>query len=365
METLVMSESTETEAHLRALSQLVLNPNKSAEAVHHIARLNRTGRDELLSLADAHHVVIRAFQTLEQSTVEAVHGRLIELAKSVLERERNRIAKALAALQRVCAELNAAGCPVAVMKTLDHWPDFGNDLDLITTGDERCVVHVLQDVLQASSLTRTIGDRLAHKRSFALPGVQEQVEMHVKRLGQAGEHTKLAARFISRRRPANCNDYTFLVPAPEERVIAATLQRMYRHLYIRLCDVCNTAGLIEARLLDYAELRAAAEECGIWPGVATYLKVVADYVERYRGESLELPANVLASARFGAEKMFLRGKYFWFPVLPQGLALYAQQFGHTAKSGDVPGIARLSLIPPLASVAALVYAVVGRSERIW
>jgi hypothetical protein len=51
--------------------------------------------------------------------------------------------------------------------------------------------------------------------------------------------------------------------------------------------------------------------------------------------------------------------------LPQGLALYAQQFGHTAKSGDVPGIARLSLIPPLASVAALVYAVVGRSERIW
>jgi hypothetical protein len=360
-----MSNNRNTEAHLRALSRLVFNPATSDEAVRHIARLNQAGRDELLRLADAHHVVIRAFQTLEQSTAEPAHGKLIELARSVLDGERNRIANALVGLHSVCAELDAAGCPVAVMKTLDHWPDFGNDLDLITTGDERRVVHVLQDVLQASSLTRTIGDRLAHKRSFALPGVQEQVEMHVKRLGQAGEHTKLAARFISRRRPANFHEYTFLVPAPEERVIAATLQRMYRHLYIRLCDVCNTASLIEARLIDYAELRAAAEECGIWPGVATYLKVVSDYVEGYRGERLVLPAEVLAAAQFGAEKMFLRGKYFWFPVLPQGLALYARQFGHTAQSGNVSGIARLSLIPPLASVAALVYAVVGRSERIW
>src|SRR6202011_3896474 len=105
------------------------------------------------------------------------------------------------------------------------------------------------------------------------------------------------------RQPGNFRGYTFQVPAPEERVMAAALGRMYRHLYIRICDVCNAASLIENRQLDYARLRTAAEEGGIWPGVATYLMVVSDYVKKYRGESLKLPEEVIASARFGVEKM--------------------------------------------------------------
>jgi hypothetical protein len=252
-----------------------------------------------------------------------------------------------------------------VMKTLDHWPDFGSDLDLITMGDKTRVLHLLKSVLGGRRCMRTLADRLAHKRSFALPGLAEQVELHIQRLGQVGEHIKLAARFIDRRQPETFGAYTFLVPAPEERVMAATLQRMYRHLHMRICDVCNTAQLIKCRQLDYAGLRAAAEEGGIWPGVATYLMVVSDYVKKYRGQSLELPDQVVASARFGAEKVFPRGLYCRFPVVPYGLALYAHQLRHIARSGDIHGTARLSLVPPLASIGALAYALMGSSERIW
>ena len=65
-------------------------------------------------------------------------------------------------------------------------------------------------------------------------------------------------------------DLTFLVPAPEERLIVATLQRMYRHFYFRVCDIVNTAALLESGELDFDELKRAADLGGIWPGVATY-----------------------------------------------------------------------------------------------
>jgi hypothetical protein len=288
-----------------------------------------------------------------------------QFARTALKTEQARIANALKFLDEIFQELECAGCPVAVMKTLDHWPDFGNDLDLITMADERRIQSIFRSRFNGRPLTRTLGDYLAHKRSFALPGLREEVEIHIGRLGQAGEHIELARRFLTRRIPVEFNGYTFLSPAPEERILAGTLQRMYRHLYFRVCDILNTARMIESGCVDYKQLRTAADLGGIWDGVATYLRITSEYLREYRGTGLDLPEQVLAAARFGADKMFARGKFLCIPVLPQSLALYANQFAHFARSGNLTATARLSLLPPLASVAALAYAVAGSSDRIW
>ena len=316
-------------------------------------------------MADMHHVTIRALKPLERQAQAEGHSELAESLRTVLDQEHRRISRAMAGLQTVCSELEAAGCAVAVMKTLDHWPDFGSDLDLIVTGDETQVVQVLKHVLRGRRCMLTMADHIAHKRCFALPGLPEQVEVHVNRLGHAGEHSKLAERFIARRVAAHFGEYTFQVPAPEEQVIAAALQRMYRHLYVRICDICNTARLMDGQQLDYAELHVAAKQAGVWPGVATYLAIVSDYVERYRAPNWNFPAEVIAAARFGADSLSVRGSFFRFPFLPHGLGLYATQLKDTALGGEVPSIARLSLIPPLASMGALASMLVGSSERVW
>jgi hypothetical protein len=140
---------------------------------------------------------------------------------------------------------------------------------------------------------------------------------------------------------------------------------MYRNLYIRICDVFNTARLIENKMLNYVDLREAAEEAGVWPGVATFLTLAVDYVKKYRGDRLELPDSVIASSHFRADRTLVRGEFFRFPVLPYGLGLYIRQLRQTAHSGNIPGTARLSLVPPLASIGALAYAVTGNSGRVW
>ena len=362
---MAMRRNLRTEAHLHALSLLASSPQRSADAVHHVARLDQAGREEFFRLADIHHVVIRALQTLARDAAAGGQAELANLAQAAVDQEQERIAKAVAALQRICVELEAAGCPVAVMKTLDHWPDFGSDLDLVTMADARHIESVFLERLNGRLLARSLGDHLAHKRGFKVEGLRETVEIHVGRLGQAGEHTGLARRFLDRRVPATFKGNTFLLPAPEERIIEGTLERMYRHLYFRLCDIYDTARIVESGSVDYKELRAAADLGGIWAGVATHLRITSEYLREYRGTGLHLPKDVLAAARFGEDKLITRSKYIWVPILPQSCALFARQYAQLVWSGNVSATVRLSLLPPLASIAVLAHAVGANSERIW
>jgi hypothetical protein len=348
---------------LQALTQLTLAPLNAGAAVSYVAGLNDSQRQQLASLADSNHVIIRAFRVIAQQAGD--NTVLAAWANDVIAREQQRIENALTFLHHVCDELEQGGCPTTVMKSLDHWPDLGNDLDLYTTADERKVVNIMLKRLGAHTEPRSWGDRLANKWNFSIPGLPESVEVHAQRLGQTGEHRAMARRFVTRRVPRTVEGMTFLVPAPEERVIVATLQRMYRHFYFRVCDIANTAALLESGQLDFAELQKAADLGGVWPGVATYLKIVCDYVRAYAGSAPDLPQEVLAAARFGGEVIFDRGKFLRVPIMPQGADLYTRQVTHTALRGDVPATLRLSLLPYLASAAAVAFRITGSDKGIW
>ncbi|MGB7553457.1 MAG: hypothetical protein WBM04_03740 [Candidatus Korobacteraceae bacterium] len=348
---------------IRALSQLTLAPENSEEAVAFVAGLSDVQRDRLVALADANHVVIRAISVVAQNA--GGNSTLKDWATGVVAKENQRIQNALTFLHHICSELENRACPTTVMKSLDHWPDLGNDLDLYTTADERRVIDVMLNRMGAHIEPRSWGDRLANKWNFAIPGLPESVEVHAKRLGQTGEHTAMAKRFVSRRVPKTLLGLTFMVPAPEESLIVATLQRMYRHFYFRVCDIANTVALLESGALDFNELKRAADLGGIWAGVATYLKIVCDYAREYRGSAPALPAEVIAAARFGGEVIHVRGKFLRVPILPNGADLYTRQVTQVALRGDVAATLRLSLLPYLASAAAVAFRITGSDKGIW
>jgi len=356
--------STKSARNLHLLSQMAL-AGDAVEAVKEIAAMDHPQRDEFRRLAHDHHVVIRAFRILHTRAVEIRETELAYWTAKVLEAEEARIANALEFLAEICNRLEAAGCRVVVMKSLDHWPDIGNDLDLYTSADEPSTRQVLQEKLRGSSQPRAWGDRLAGKWNYRIPGLNTTIEIHHQRLGQTGEHRALARRFITRRVPLQILNYSFLVPAPEEQVIAATLQRMYRHLYVRICDVANTAGLVESGELNYAELRTAADWGGIWPGVASCLKIVSDYLLQYRERGLDLPKSVIRDAQLNGDNLVVRGPWLRLPIFPKIAVFYGKQMASMALRGDLPGTMRLSLLPPLASAAKVAYKLTGDHRGIW
>jgi len=288
---------------------------------------------------------------------------LSDQCAAALLQEQRRIRQALRVLEAVCDALESAGCSAIVIKSLDHWPDIGSDLDLYTEGREEQVIGILQERFAAEVLPRSWGDRLAHKWNFKLPGLPEAIEVHVGCLGQTGEHLDLAYRVARRAIPRTVAGHTFRVPATEERVLITTLQRMYRHFYCRLCDIVDTTKLIQSQELDYVLLRSAAESCGIWPGVAAFLNTVADYARGY-GVDLELPAGVISSAS-QEHALQLRGDFLRISIVPKAAGLFFRQVVDAGAQRNLRTVSRLSLLPGLAAAAFVAHKITGNDKGIW
>lgn len=322
-----------------------------------IAALDGKERTDLLELANTQHVIVRTLSLLEGASFAS------NWYRDVLAAERTRTAHALRDLQPICEALESHGCKLAVIKSLDHWPDFGSDLDLYTSADERIIEAVMWHEFHATLAERSWGDRLAHKWNFRVPGLPELVEIHVRYLGQTGEHNQMAHRVIERRVATTIGSRTFYVPAPEERIVISTLQRMYRHFYFRLCDMADVAALLQTNQLDLAELRKAADIGGIWPGVATFLFLVAEYARSY-GVNVQLSEEVIAATYSPHIRVHFEDGFLRVPKLPAA-GLYGAQLLRAGRNHDLRAICRLPLLPPLAVSALVAMHWTGSDKGVW
>ena len=107
------------------LSLLTLNPQHCDGAFTAFEHLSEGERDELLSLAESNHVVLRALDPLAQqarkrsatASEDAGNGAaslawIAAWAEARIEIERRRVANALGALHSICRELETAGVGV-------------------------------------------------------------------------------------------------------------------------------------------------------------------------------------------------------------------------------------------------------------
>src|SRR5215472_12328372 len=116
--------------YIDAFFKLTLKPTATADLLPLLNSLTPEQRQDFVDLADSNHVVIRAFEVINRFAGNRGNAELQAWAVEVLSEERARIANALNHLQPVCDALEEEDCLSVVMKTLDHWPDLGNDLDL-------------------------------------------------------------------------------------------------------------------------------------------------------------------------------------------------------------------------------------------
>jgi hypothetical protein len=358
---------------LKLLSCLVLPRSKGSSAsdaartdlTQELMNLSRAEFDDLVELAGSNHVIVRGLEAFLSLVSENDDPVRVEWARSALQNELARIESAVGFLHEVCTALEQNGCRLAVIKSLDHLPDLGSDLDLFTTARAEDVITAMQSNFSAKLAPRSWGDRLAHKWNFIVPGLPELIEVHVGRLGQTGEQAAIANTLLDRARWIQIGERSFRTTSISDRLMISTLQRMYRHFYFRLCDIGDTAELVDAGAIDYQHLRASASIAGIWQGVATYLAIVSDYVQCYRGVELDLPNFVRDSARFGGEHVYYSKSFLRVPIMPQSVRLYSSQLAVIIGRGEFHNGARLSLLPWLATAAVVGQKLTGSDKGIW
>jgi hypothetical protein len=355
------------------LSRLLLPPlvGNSASALREeewMSELKRISQDkfaDLQALASSNHVVVRGLEAFFGKMRDAKDRIRAEWAQSALAVERGRIKTALKFLADICDKFGNDGYGVTVIKSLDHWPDLGSDIDLYTDANPDDVFNLMRTSFDAQIAPRSWGDCLAGKWNFLVPGLPEAVEIHMGRLGQTGEQVAFASHLAKRSRLAVIGDHRFRIPSASDRLMISTLQRMYRHFYFRLCDIVDSAALVKTGCVDYVDLRSSASNAGIWEGVATYLTIVSDYVEMYRGSSLDLPQFVKASARFGGHEVYYGNGFLRVPILPQSAGLYVSQLSGLLRKRELHNSARLSLLPWLATAAVVGQKLTGSDKGVW
>jgi hypothetical protein len=357
---------------LVVLSQLLLqnrggNASESASTSAKIGveKITRAEFDEMLALADANHVVVRAFDIALGILRNAGDEERAGWMSAALDKENARVQNAVSFLHRICDAFQEEGLNATVIKSLDHWPDLGSDLDMYTNAEPAKVIQLMTRRFQAQLAPRSWGDRLACKWNFVIPGLSESVEIHMGRLGQTGEQITLAERLPGRARQVQIDGRSFRVPHVSDRLMISTLQRMYRHFYFRLCDIVDSTEIAETGAIDFGDLQRSAAASGIWEGVATYLVIVSDYVEHYRGMGLDLPRSVTETARFGGEQIYFAKDFLRVPILPQSARLYGTQLGGLLRKGELQSSARLGLLPWLATAAAVGLKLTGSDKGIW
>ncbi len=378
-----MSPVRNSTGHLEILSQLLLCSKASpvqrdlgsdggelvfdyeGQTLDAIYGLSIEDLEEIRALANSNHVLVRSFEPLRNALTGVGRSREARFVAEVLENENARIRNALSFLHKICAALEECGCPVTVIKSLDHWPDLGSDLDLYTGVDAHRIIELLKSRFGASLADRSWGDRLANKWNFIVPGLPELIELHAGRLGQMGEQTAVTVSLAARSRWAEIGGYTFRIAASEDRFVISTLQRMYRHFYIRLCDIVDNAALIESRALNFDYLYTIGVRAGLWEGIASYLVLISQYVKAYRASGLHLPSRVTQSARMGIAEIAFRSQFLRIPIVPHSVSLYASELKNLLLRGELRNSFRLGLMPGLATAAVVEQKLTGTDKGIW
>jgi len=349
--------------HLAAASQEAGCADRLHAVLRTIHEMTDAQLEELLSFAELQRVQVRTLTILANAAAECEGRR--DLVEQRLSQELAQMQNAVLQWSRIVAALEGYGISVMVIKTLDHWPDIGSDLDLFTMAPAGEICRVMTGSLGAKILPQSWGDRLACKWNFKVPGLPQPVEIHVQRLGQTGEQRSLPLHLLESSVRREVYGQSFRVPSPEHQIAIVALQRMYRHFYIRLTDIVNLAKLLRESAVDFQRLRQITEPIALWPGIATLLQIVCDYSETYGATPLTVPADVHAAACFTEGSTYVDQQFLRIPMMPQATGLYCRQWGKTAVSRNFRSLSRLTLLPLLAAAAMVSFRLTGNDKGIW
>lgn len=311
--------------------------------------------ERVVKLARDNVVTVRLGSKLLEAGVEPMG---VDLAAPLLE-ERKRQERMTDLLIRIAQALKAEGLESCLIKTPDHRPDMGHDLDFLVPFGAADRVDALCRALGGERKGQSVCDRLAGKTSYAFDG--GTAEWHVGLLGQVGEDRWWPRQILLTPQKWGDVNPAIAIPAPEHRFLLQVQQRLYRHFFLRLGDVINSISLIKSGTLDWEGLRRAATRIGIWRGCLTYLGYLKSIHEVVLGRPLEVELPSGEAPGDGRDELGYRRSFIRFPRFRVVTRLYREKASALLGYRQWENLGRISLLPLLAAGELFAMKVLRRS----
>jgi hypothetical protein len=227
----------------------------------------------------------------------------------------------------------------------------GGDIDLFVSGRTPAVDEAVLRGTPAAPVGKDFRGRMSGVTAYRVGGGEFVLEIFHGRLGVLGEHGTLVGQLIRNAERGRVGGAEFLLPSPEDLLVLHGMQRVYRHGFIRLCDVLSTASLVGREGLDWDYVLRTSEQLGTAYGLRSYLTYVGQICRETLGREL-LPGGVRARP---ADADCGRGRFsngvFVFPRGRVVGRVYVGKVRAAVRAGNWGSVSRLSLMPLVAAAA--------------
>ena len=299
--------------------------------------------ERVVKLARHNVVTVRLGSKLLEAGAESMG---VDLAAPLLE-ERKRQERMTDLLIRIAQALKAEGLENCLIKTPDHRPDMGHDLDFLVPLGSAGRVGAICRTLGGEPKEQSVCDRLAGKISYAF--ADGTTEWHLGLLGQMGEDRWWPQQILLNSQKWEEVDTSIAIPAPEHRFLLQVQQRLYRHFFLRLGDVINSISLIKSGTLDWEALRQTALLNGIWGGCLTYLGYLKSIHEVALGRPLDVELPSGEAPGDGRDELGYCRSFIRFPRFRVVTRLYREKASALLGYRQWENLGRISLLPLLAA----------------
>lgn len=300
-----------------------------------------TGEAEiLLSLARQNGVLIRTAERLERAGIPTPADFV-----DAVEAERRRVRTALhwiATISALCAE---SGLEFLFPKALQHYPDMGQDLDLLLLSRSTRAEEEIIRALPASRCPGSLAHRIAGTTCYRIEGCALPLDVHHGRLGLAGEHAGYPATMIRNQRRVTIDGVTFMLSSREDQLVLQGMQKLYGRRCLRLSDIVATMALVRESGLDWDYVAGTSRRLGTLPGLSGYLRTVDAIHARVFGSELLTREQSRRLERGDGEQAAFRAGCYRLPAGRVAARLYGRKLLGATAAGDWSAAGRLCLLP--------------------
>lgn len=328
---------------------------------------------EILALANDNMAVVRFIDILEEF-LPSLHKELGLKDKRLNFFQKTE--RSLGLMKKINTLFMRHDINFVFIKSLDHYPDAGNDVDILTFSNHKDLINdLLQKEFSAkiNQKAPSFSDRMSEKINYLIKD-NPALEIHHDRLGQLGDMPEFAKYILEHKvnKKIQYNGETIELPYPEPNssLMLQILQRIYRHFYIRVSDIENSMNIIKEPSFNLASFLKITGLFGIKPGAYCYLH----YLNQLHLSMFQVPVRddfqkMLNDAVEERERVYFndiiyKRPYYRVPLKTVPMLIYRKKIIHEIKSGKFANCFRLSILPFLAAYT-MTNLKLGRGSKGW
>jgi len=310
------------------------------------------GWEALLRVAARNVVLVRTADALEAAGVC-----MPDFFVEAVERARRRARAVVETVRRVGRACERNGVRFIFAKAFQHYPDAGLDIDLFVLSRSRATDALILEGTAAVPHATNLFGRLAGVSNYRVAGCESLLEIHHGRMGLLGEHGSHVSLLI--RNATRADETGLLSPSDQDVLVVQGMQRVYRHSFIRLCDIVCTVSLLRRARMDWDYVLRTTRQLGTEHGLRCYLGYVEQVHRKVFGRGL-LPRWLRDELRTdGCGRVEFREGVYRFPRVRVAGRIYLGKVRAAVRSGNWDGASRLCLLPLVTAAAVL-----GRFGRV-